>query len=62
MKVVKVLPKPTEFFKEICKYTREDFDKLLLEKGKHGKLPKVFFHLSDEDEREKYKTKKIERE
>lgn len=61
MKVVKVLPKPTEFFKEICKYTREDFDKLLLEKGKHGKLPKVFFHLS-EDEREKYKTKKIERE
>ena len=53
--------KPTEFFKEICKYTREDFDKLLLEKGKHGKLPKVFFHLS-EDEREKYKTKKIERE
>ena len=57
MKVVKVLPKPTEFFKEICKYTREDFDKLLLEKGK---LPKVFFHLS-EDEREKYKTKKIER-
>ena len=62
MKVVKLLSKPTEFFKEICKYTREDFDKLLLEKGKHGKLPKVFFHLSEDDEREKYKTKKIERE
>ena len=61
MKVVKVLPKPTEFFKEICKYSREDFDKLLLGKGKHGKLPKVFFHLS-EDEREKYKPKKIENE
>ena len=47
----------TEFFKEICKYSREDFDKLLLEKGKHGKLPKVLFHIS-EDERKAYKNKK----
>ena len=46
----------TEFFKEICKYSREDFDKLLLEKGKHGKLPRVLFHIS-KDEREAYKEK-----
>ena len=43
------MPKPTEFFKEICKYSREDFDKLLIEKGKHGKLPKVFFHLTEDE-------------
>ena len=51
------MPKPTEFFKEICKYSREDFDKLLLEKGKHGKLPRVLFHIS-KDEREAYKKEK----
>ena len=48
------MAKSTKFFKEICKYSREDFDKILLEKGKHGKLPKVFFHLTDE-EKEKYR-------
>jgi hypothetical protein len=51
------MAKSTEFFKEICKYSREDFDRLLLEKGKHGKLPKVLFHIS-EDERKAYKEKK----
>ena len=51
------MAKSTEFFKEICKYSREDFDRLLLEKGKHGKLPKVLFHIS-EDERKTYKEKK----
>jgi hypothetical protein len=51
------MAKSTEFFKEICKYSREDFDRLLLEKGKHGKLPKVLFHIS-EDERKADKEKK----
>jgi hypothetical protein len=51
------MAKSTEFFKEICKYSREDFDRLLLGKGKHGKLPKVLFHIS-EDERKAYKDKK----